>query len=89
MVGVRGRASDNSFPAADDPERHSAPLLLQEPAGLILVVLCPLDDPERHAAPLLPPEPAGQESLALGRLCCRLGSQDLDQPCLAWGPTAL
>ena len=56
---VGGRAGDHCFPAADDHERHSAPLLLQEPAGLILVVLCLLDDPERHAAPLRLPQPAG------------------------------
>ena len=52
MADVGGRTGDLCFPSADDFERHSAPLPLQELSGLILVVVCLLDDPECHAAPV-------------------------------------
>ena len=52
MADVGGRTGDLIFPSADDFERHSAPLPLQELSGLILVVVCLLDDPECHAAPV-------------------------------------
>ena len=40
MADAGACASDHRLPTADDFERHSAPLLLQEPAGLLLVVVC-------------------------------------------------
>ena len=52
MADVGGRTGDLIFPSADDFQRHSAPLPLQELSGLILVVVCLLDDPECHAAPV-------------------------------------